>query len=300
MYSILFVLMATFCSLFPAAAVAGNTGSLSGVVLDAETGSGVDDVQVVAEIGVLEFRGITDDQGRYTIPDLRPGNYALRFIATKTPHVVPAEPQLRIAVERGKRTRAPNALLPRGCTVTGAVLTAKKNRIRPLSDAIVEFDIQKPKPEWGVRRGSERTKYQGGFGFNGLPAADEFVLSVKVDGHADIRRILSLEPGRSVSDLSITVAWDDPTGISGTVRRLSDRWGISDVRVLLINNSGEQVGRAITNYYGEFSIVGIEPGAYTATVYWQGGDPIAKPVAVVAGKSSRLDFEFSSDGDNRL
>ena len=274
-------------------APAAKTGSLAGRVLDADTGQGVDDVQVVAELGAWEFRGITDSEGRYRIADLKPGTYRIWFIPTRTQHVKPAKAQAEVTVKAGKQETAVDAVLPRGCFISGTVYSEKKKITRPLPNAVVGFDIVDPRPEWGVRYGSVKSDSRGFFEFNGLPSTREFLLSVKVNGHADIRKSMTLDSEKN-SDLAVTITWNDLTGVSGTVRTLPDRRGIADVTVLLKDSSGEHAGRAVTNYYGEFSIVGMAPGNYTATAYWQGGDPVGKQVVIQAGLSSPINFEFKS------
>ena len=292
MHGILTLIIGTALLSVPIQALAETATALTGRVLDEETRKGVEDVQVVAELGTWEYHGVTDDRGRYLITDLMPGMYALRFIPTGTPHVIPAKSQTEVSARKGKRTEAPDVFLPRGFSVQGTVLTERRNVAEPLQNAVVEFAIPEPRPDWGQRYGSVLTDETGGFLFSGLPATKEFILSVRVNGHADMRKVVALDRRKNVEKLTFTINESDPSGIRGVVRSFPDQRGICDAQVLLKDGNGEPVGQADTNENGEFSLIGVAPGEYTAAAFWPGCEPISKTIEISKGTSLELNFEF--------
>jgi hypothetical protein len=207
------------------------------------------------------------------------------------------EPQLKVTVPEGKAAQAPEFLFPRGGTLGGIILSEKKGIRQPLAEATVDFAIAKPRPAWGVRSGSEKTNYKGTFAFRGLPTAKECVITVKVKGHTDLRKVVTIKPGRSVDDLRFVVPWDDQAGIMGAVRNTATGRMLPGVPILVKNTAGDIAGRVETDEHGEYSLVGLAPGRYTAEARWPGAKELSEPVTIERERTTTVIFEYGAAGN---
>jgi len=96
--------------------------------------------------------------------------------------------------------------------------------------------------------------------------------------------------GVTTGGVDFIISWDDITGIKGTVISKSDNRPLLNARVVLIDGKGKTAGIALANDKGEYSIVGAEPGVYSAIVTLQTAYVSSEDIKIEPDKATTVDF----------
>jgi hypothetical protein len=264
---------------------AESAATISGRVTAADTGQGLSEVKVRAMPG--DFRDLTDDRGRFILRNLPPGQtYWLSFFREEFPYVnefssvdvtVPAD-RFFFQVER--------ALTPGGA-VSGAVWDDRGGG--PLYGAAVSATCL-GHPPWVEHNKMTRTDEDGRYLLQGLPESETCVIAAAVYGHAWVKQTTAVAAGAVSGNVDFVIGWQDPTGISGFVRRAPDGQPLVSARVALSDDAGNIAGIALTSVSGEFSIMGVEPGLYHATASSAGKGGLVENLRITPGVSTHVDF----------
>jgi uncharacterized protein (DUF2141 family) len=168
----------------PAEAMATGTARLAGRVVAADTGRPLKRARVSVQVteGRFSKTAITDENGRFSVPNLPAGKYSVS--ATKTGYVTMAAGQRRalrsgIPIELGDGRAVTNIdlRLPRGGVITGRIRDEDDEPLARATVRVMRFQYQR-----GERRlvpaGSDQTDDRGEYRVFGLPPGEFVVTAV--------------------------------------------------------------------------------------------------------------------------
>jgi hypothetical protein len=260
--------------------------TISGKVIAEDTGEGLSEIRVRAMPG--DFRALTNEKGIYTLKGLQRGKpYRLSFFRENTPYVNVFS-SVEAVMPRDRSVLYVNHTMKLGAAVSGAAYSA--DGVTPLNGAAVAATALN---QSGQVRSYKTTKTDddGKFFIQGIPETDECIVGVAVYGHAWIEKTVKVMKGQTTGGLTFVLNWEDKTGISGQVWSKTGK-PLLNARVLLIDDLGKTVGIALTSDTGTYSIVGVEPGVYQASVTLMGNHIATDDIEVRAGKSTDVEFQI--------
>jgi hypothetical protein len=240
-----------------------NYGSVSGQVTSRDTGLGIPNVKVKL---YRDYKiTATDDCGKYSFKNLKPGRYSMEFFL---PHPYCCEPTLnfcqRSFIVKGGENFVFNIAVEIGGSLRGVVY---KSRGIPFSNATVNAFSD---------NGSDnrtKTNEDGTFFIGSLyPAQDYYVhFSHKIPGHS-YRFITGIKVAKGECTLIKDFIFDfeDETGIDGYVKSSLDGKPLPDVGIIVcyVHEPYELdknlfCGKVATDSNGYFCIKNLEnPGKY--------------------------------------
>jgi protocatechuate 3,4-dioxygenase beta subunit len=210
-----------------------------------------------------EFFAITDDQGRYSVPD--PAKWAFRVVVVHRDYAVLEDFTRR---PMGGATASPDRTLQTGITVTGRVLN--EDGKSGVADAQLTVN------GWPVATSDA----DGNFTAQHVPAKWE-TIEAKAGSLAGARA--------RGSDTTIRLA--KTATLSGGLRDLKSRAAIAGAEVNLrrdVRQAGASTASALADAKGNFSVTGLVPGSYIVNVNRPGYSfSLLTMTAAVGDKTSR-------------
>jgi protocatechuate 3,4-dioxygenase beta subunit len=232
--------------------------------------------------------------GSFVLPDLEPGQYAVRvFAADLSPK------EVLVRVSEGARTKAA-FLLFQGIVVAGQVMSISRNQ--PVEGANVSV-LEAPEE---ISPGDKRKKSSspdgtaapmlktrpvgeptttdetGSFGIRDIPAG-KYVLVVYHEEYVQTQQPFEIKAEGLTRDLHVSL--DSGETLYGTVE---DSGGTHPAGVLVIlKEPGGLIRKALTDTAGRFAIKGLMPGTYTITAQLpEDTEPsYEKPVTIKKGEN---------------
>ena len=252
-------------------------GSISGTVTDETSGDPLSDISVTVydTSGYWGRSGHTDFSGAYSVGELPPGDYKVRFrdYDVPTTHMSEwyddkadrdsADP---VSVTAGFDTSGINAALALGGSISGMVTDEATGDL--LSDICVAVDDIS-----GHWVGLGRTDFSGAYSVGGLPSGDYkvefedcgspiFHLSEWYDDKEDSESadLVAVTQGFDTSGIDAALALGG--SISGMVTDEATGYLLSDICVFVYDTSHRQAGFDYIYFYGAYSVGDLPPGDY--------------------------------------
>lgn len=261
------------------------TASISGTVTAEDTGDGLSEIRVRAMPG--DFRAITDEDGSFTISGLSRGMiYWLSFFKEGIPYVN-EHSSVEVEIPSDRLVVYVNHPMKLGASVSGTVYG--EDGVTPLSGAAVAVSALN-QPDWVESYRTSSTDDVGKYFIQGIPESAECIVGAAVYGHAWMEKTVKVAKGVTTGGVDFIISWDDITGIKGTVISKSDNRPLLNARVVLIDGKGKTAGIALANDKGEYSIVGAEPGVYSAIVTLQTAYVSSEDIKIEPNKATTVDF----------
>lgn len=250
--------------------------TIRGRVTDANTGEPIQSAGVITVIsgsGIVVASTLTDQEGKYILTGLAPGDYNVIFSADGY-----VSQTVMITLSQGETAILNAALEPNPATLTGFVRDAAT--LSPIENVL----IQVFRPE-GTLIGTTLTDMNGNYTISGLPGGTVVVIARAI-GYQSQLQTVSLTRG-NISTLNFLLE-DNPASVSGTVTDIQTGLPISQVLVQIFP-AGSQVPirSTLTDPSGFYILTGLPPGTYVIR-FTASGYP-AKEVTV-----------FLQEGENRL
>ncbi len=253
--------------------------SISGKVIDYETGKGIPNISVIIE---PYHWATTDKDGNFTIKDVPEGRYKIDIastVSTIAEYYVPHSYPEYIEVPRGKNVVGVKIYLRKGATASGRVLA--EDGVTPIKGAWVDVisyetnfygDISALYSHSGSLKSKVTflTDEEGRFKVKGLLEGFSFDLLIMAYGYADEwRRGLKVRYGEELNVGDIIMGRRSRSVIRGKVYSSKDMtpmvgaeiW-ISKMATTIKKMEESDGGWALTDSKGEFEIKGLTPGYY--------------------------------------
>lgn len=235
--------------------------SISGIVKDTDINKGVEGAEVVVVqkgISVSKYySAITNREGNFIVKSVPSGTYD--FYVYPTNDYVITDFPVEIAVKKGKNIVGLDINLKRAGSLTGMVYQRENNV--PLQGALVFAYTPEDNVVFGF------TDSNGRYTLPGLKSTSAGTVAVLPDGYAGIKNEnVSIMPGQVTQITDIVVGSNTSNSIKGTVYA-PDGSKIPSAQILFYNE--QYIAKATTDASGNFSIAGLNPGIYTASVIAQ-------------------------------
>ncbi|WP_308287726.1 carboxypeptidase regulatory-like domain-containing protein [Cryobacterium sp. 1639] len=263
-------------------AVTGKDAGLSAgatitgtVVSDGDTAplANIEVTAVNAE-GSYEESTSTDESGNYTIGNVKPGDYTLRFQDRNDVHASEwwndhalAASADYFAVATGEAVIGKDAGLARAATISGTVTVAGA----PLPDGTdAQVDVYDAS---GESVGSTSTDENGAYRLGNLAAGD-YSLEFSAWGADAFSEWWQNQPDQESADSLTVAAGDTLTDINADLEKAATISGtitgdgapgatLADVRVRVYNTDGDQINSARTDENGDYTVTDLREGTYT-------------------------------------
>lgn len=259
------------------------TGVITGRVFDVQTGSGISGagvtVSLINSLGVPVATGVTDNNGNFSFPNIKPGSYtvtaaALNFGAGSQAAIV--DPGVVTAVNIG--------LSPDNGSVTGQITNILTGV--PIAGATVSI-IQN-----NVIFGTAVTNDQGIYQVNGLAPgkyrvevfADNF--SQNSEGVFIVSNVLS----------QVNLGLDpNPGSIGGTVTAGDTGLPLSGVLITLIDQISLLFASTLTDDQGRYLFQNIAPGIYKLVFTKENFSSNEAGANVISGRQAVVDLSLNAN-----
>ncbi|MFC7370130.1 carboxypeptidase regulatory-like domain-containing protein [Fictibacillus iocasae] len=228
-----------------------NPGTLTGTVTD--TGgvpiSGAS-VLVTNNSGVLVGRGLTDNNGSYTITNLLAGSY----IAIATADNYQAA-QNGVVINEGALTTSNFQLAPNPISITGTVTNTQTGT--PISGANVQVRINDAN---GNTIATTLTDSNGVYLVNNLaPGVYTIVISAN-DFQTNFATVNIPPGGQGIANIGLT---PNPGRIQGLIFNATNNQPIPGAIVNITDINSTLIATTVTDSVGNFTVDGLPPGSYT-------------------------------------
>ncbi len=258
-------------------------GSVTGIVVDAETGEPLVGAKVNAFVEQKRqhrhFKTMTDSLGMYTFPGLPAGDYIITahardYLCEFWQEADSLKNATLLTVENGAIITDINFTLTKGGVISGIVTSSEDET--PIMDAIVT--LKKQASHFKVK---VRTNENGEFEIRGLQSGT-YIASANARGfmkqwylNADTKEDatpIELVAPDAVNDINFALNMSETsdTGITGIVIDDSTGLPIDGAMVAIIPLTFAQPRRALTGPDGTFEILGVKPGKYLALARAEG------------------------------
>ncbi|WP_459501728.1 carboxypeptidase regulatory-like domain-containing protein [Bacillus sp. C1] len=252
-----------------------NPGSLSGTVIDSQTGTGVNGatIRVVNQFGITVATTQPNNIGAYTVPSLAPGTYSVIFAAdgygTQTVGAV-------IASNQVSTTNV--SLIPLAGSVTGEVIDSQTNL--PINMASVSIFLN------NVLIANTITNVAGNYTFTGLTPGNYTVsFSAQNYGTQIVGAIVQANMMITVDESLSPLLGNLQGNVTGNNQAIAGA-------VLLVRdaNSDVIVTRSVTDANGGYDVQNVAPGTYNVTVSAPDFQTSIKGITIAANATSQLNF----------
>lgn len=290
----LFGLMAMFALLIAgfvwySKAQAAVYSSISGRVIEEDTGKGVPGMDIRIRSGDWGKETFTDQNGFYEIRDLTPGTYLL-YPSSNDPSLARyyldlGKEGMEVILPAGKNVVNQNFILKVGGSISGHVY--QNDGVTPASGVGVGVVV-------GAFTGQGiETNPDGSFFINGIPPSNNVEVNVGVRGlyNPEVKTV-QVVSGQTTTGVNFKLPPTD-TGIVGTVTDADTNAPIADADVDVYDSNG--VVLSVTGYTdanGIYKIFGLPPGVYTLHAIAVGYE-ITKTNTVSVISKQIVTFNFS-------
>lgn len=262
-----------------------QAGRISGRVTN-QFGTGLENVVVQITAGPeVGLSVATDDEGDYTLSDLTPGTYTVRFTRSGfTTRTVTG-----VAVTAGNTTDLDVTLTGSGTgngSLRGTVRDADTN------DTLIGVTVR-------LLEGSSvvdtvMTDSNGFYAFGGVEPGSYSVRFSK-SGHATLTRSATVSSG-GVTTLNVSLQSEDGGGGGGALQvRVSTSSGLP-LQTITVRISGPATQTRNTDSEGQATFTGLPAGSYTVTVNATGMQPATQTVTVANGGTTTTNLILVPDG----
>jgi hypothetical protein len=253
--------------------------SISGKVIDYDTGKGIAGITVVIS---MDKWAKTDKDGNFVITEVPEGRYELdiaRMVASVSEYYVPHIYPEYIDVQSGKNVRNIKIYLRKGATVSGRVLA--EDGVTPIKGALVIIDSHETNfyaeierlfewsKEFPKSKVSFYTNENGEFLLKGILEEFSFDILVMAYGYADEwKRGLRVKYGEELRIGDIIMGRRSRSVVRGKVYypdmspMCGARVWIGKMGNKIASEKEDDGGWALTDSKGEFEIRGLTPGYY--------------------------------------
>ncbi|UFS68589.1 carboxypeptidase regulatory-like domain-containing protein [Geomonas sp. RF6] len=268
-------------------------GRISGTVSDGSTGAGVSGVQVYAidrSTGSWEGAAYTDENGRYTITQLRSGSYRVKvdpfFGSAYLGRWYGSPCADTVSVTAPAETGGIDIPLIRGGSITGRV-----------TDAVTGLGIRQVNISWtaggagyGTTIGSNYIDETGSYTLSGL-LPGMYTVSFSADGYIRGTSAIATITGTEIVS-GIDVALAPGARISGTLRDAVTGSPLPGIMVMAVGSTyGAGASTTFSSSSGSYTLSGLPAGEYR--IYFGAGgaaagylrSSYADPVTVAAAES---------------
>ena len=274
-------------AILTSAALAQETGGITGIVSDGVTGQPVPGAVVIAAgMNGPAGRAMTNREGTYAIKDLEPGRYK---VSAKAERYYPAILPDPVVVQAGEMTSQNIQLRPiqqvEPGRITGLVTDARTGE--PVPGAMVSAQSM-----GGTRRA--KTDERGRYVLKDLrPGAYKVWAKARAYKPANFPRPVVVESGQTVENIDFALA---PKPRKGAILgRVTDRkTGLPIPGAVVVAQGEHGAGRATTDRHGFYKMV-VPPGKYHVAARARGYEAAAfpRPVPVQpAEPTGHIDFEL--------
>ncbi len=298
-------------------ALLAEPGSINGTLTDESAGGPLPDICVDVYTRARAFVGsdITDENGHYSVDDLRPGDYKVHFEDCVVPLTLFDEwyndkPNFesadKVIVTGGKKTGGIDAALALGGTINGTVTEEGTNI--PLENICVSGG-----GGWGY------TDENGDYTMGPLETGDHKVEFYDCGSGTHLAEWYDDKPDRDSADPVAVTQGEKTAGIdaaltiggfiNGTVTEEGTAIPLEDIHVAVYDTSGGWTGSDHTDANGNYSLGPLRTGEYKVTFFdhrqihfpeWYDDKPdfpVADPVSVTEGeKTAGIDAALTLAG----
>ena len=278
------------------------TSTVTGKVIDEETGIGIKDVEIAiwntirSEAPQLSYRAVTDSNGKFTILDVFPSIYKIGFFPP---------PPYAWARKYENQFIFDTITVPKGKNVT----IFKKLKIGGVIE-IRTFDLHANKPiadVWITLHDVDRrllrekgilTNSQGKYIVDCMDEGS-YTVDARCEGYG-MKRIEFEIRLKETTHVEIPFDSKSPTGVNGYIKCDENGAPLKDIGVSVHREDQYGWVHCYTDENGFYSTVDLEPGEYTINIVGLGpkdadgeDNPIfiSKPVKILKGKKMIVNFD---------
>jgi hypothetical protein len=284
--------------------IQGNTDdnhmSVSGQVINLETGKGVPgvDIKLFKIDECKEFESTTDKEGKFTIKMISKGKYEISdqdIYLTCPPELLIHKMPKKIKISPGKNISEINIYLKKGAEISGSVYAA--DGVTPLKGvAISSIPWMRREGELVVTNKQVFTNEQGKYIIVGVVKGKKFILADAL-GFANESCWLDVKHGKSYDNVNFILGKGN-VSVKGKVFSEKDNQVIKDVlfyfscsRLTGYSSSG----RAKTDKNGKYSLVGLkDPGVFEVDVHHEEYEIIHRKLIELKEGENVLDFKLKT------
>ncbi|MGM7701591.1 carboxypeptidase regulatory-like domain-containing protein [Pseudalkalibacillus sp. Hm43] len=259
-------------------------GKISGLILDAETGSPL--VGAQAEVyspgsTVPVARRTAGASGDFLIEGVVPGSFTI------TAYTLNYSEEIKgIIVEPNGITEVEFQLDPDPVTVSGTVLDENDNPLANVSVRIID--------ENEVEIGNGISDIDGNFAIGNLPSGN-FTIIAGIDDYAEFTTGISVQPGEEYDDLNIQMIALGGM-FRGNVTSVESSEGIAGVLISILTPEGIPIISTNSDPIGNFVSPLLSPGMYTVIASSPYYVQDEKGVIIVSNQTSEVIFQLEGIG----
>jgi len=253
--------------------------------------------KMAATKSMKQASGRTDEDGRYEIDNLQPGEYGLAVV--KMAAMMP-KPVFEVDIELTNNDLEKNIELPEG-GIAGKVMDAETRQ--PIEGAKVTLEQRRPKNIQNAAMsklgmfagGGESTDSEGKYSFSIVEDGAYFVVASK-EGYSPQGLTADVGNSRGPSDLDFSLSRGET--LFGQVTGSNPSLPVKQIFLSARDSSGRVVySKKLTlTEAGEYETTGLSPGEYTISVDAKGYASAEKKVRIRAGADNRADFVMTAGG----
>ncbi len=268
-------------SVGPAAGVTQNwslsplPGSITGKVIDAETGLSVSGATVSYTSGGVTVSATSDVNGNYTLTGVAEGSYTITASAAGF-----ASQSTLVTVGPGSTVTQNFALVPLTGTISGQVTDA--GTAAPISGATVSYTAG------GVTR-SATTDANGNYSLSDVPAPGTYTLTASASGYTSQTATVPVNRGGvATANFAMRLL---PGSITGQVTDAMTAAPVSGATVSYL--SGGVTVTATADSHGNYTLSNVPPGSYVVTVAATGYSSQSQTLTVTSNVATVGNFALA-------
>lgn len=244
--------------------------SISGKVIDYDTGKGIPEGKVVISHQGRYFSSKTDKNGNFTIKNLPEGRYEIRIgsiLASLPDYYVPHKYPEYIDLKAGKNITDVKIFVKRGATVSGKILSDDGKT--PIKGAMV-YIKSKETDFYNETRREDFSDENGIYRIEGIIEGYSFDIVVeRVYGYADERKInLRIKDKKELNNIDIIMGKRSKIVVTGKILSSKNKAPVVGAQIFFMKNQLPEIdsGWGLTNSKGEFHIKGLTSGNYDIAI----------------------------------